>query len=115
MLSEEGASHLARALYKRIKSDPDLAPFFAGISLAHQSERMAEVLAHANRYRTAVARRYLVEIHAPLIKRGLKVEHFDRVVDCLVASLEELGLSAQGPTLLKYFGPLRSEFFEVAD
>lgn len=76
--------------YDQVLADPELSGYFTGVELrrlkAHQRSFLAAALGGEEIYRG----RSMAEAHAHL---RVRPEHFDRVVDHLVATLRDLGVA----------------------
>ncbi len=79
------------AFYKKVLADTLLSPYFAGVDMDRQAGMLAEFLAMAFGGPHSYAGRDLRSAHQHL--PGLADVHFDRVVEYLVQTLREAGLS----------------------
>jgi hemoglobin len=78
--------------YVRVVSDPQLAPFFEGIDLPRLRRHQTALLVQVTGGPVEYSGRDLAAGHAGL---GITPADFDRVVEHLVATLTELGVSAE--------------------
>jgi hemoglobin len=90
-----GAGAVAAAVdlfYERVLADPELIGYFTGVDIAtlksHQRSFIAAAIGGPEIFRG----RSMKEAHAHL---HVEPEHFDRVVDHLVATLTELAVPAE--------------------
>lgn len=80
--------------YEKVLGDPELARFFAGLDMPAQIKKQVAFMTMAFGGPHRYTGRDLAEAHAPLVRRGLTDDHFDRVATYLKASLEELSVAA---------------------
>ena len=77
-------------LYRKIRNDPDLAPFFEGVDLillqGRQVEFMTAALGGPDEYAGADLR----SAHRKAVANGLNGSHFDKVAQYLASALAEL-------------------------
>ncbi|KAG2489570.1 hypothetical protein HYH03_012018 [Edaphochlamys debaryana] len=79
--------------YKKIMSDPELAPFFEGVDMDRQMKKQAGFLTYAFGGSGAYAGKSLYLSHKRMVEGGgLSERHFDGVAGHLVATLQELGV-----------------------
>ncbi|MEM7250169.1 MAG: group 1 truncated hemoglobin [Pseudomonadota bacterium] len=82
--------------YMKVLSDQDLAPFFAGLDIEKQTNKMVSFMTWAFDGPAEHRGRSLGAAHAHLVKNeGLAASHFDRVADLLSDTLSELGVDAE--------------------
>ncbi|HLU56935.1 MAG TPA: group 1 truncated hemoglobin [Pseudonocardia sp.] len=89
-----GAAAVAAAVdlfYERVLADPDLAGYFTGVDIAKLKSHQRSFIAAAIGGPEVFSGRSMKDAHAHL---NVRPEHFDRVVDHLVATLTELSVPA---------------------
>lgn len=78
--------------YGKVLGDPLLKPFFDGVDMKRQRAQQKAFLTVAfggpNKYSGQDLRR----AHAPLVARGLNIDHFNAVAGHLQGTLKELGV-----------------------
>lgn len=91
---EEAIMAAVDLFYDKVMDDVELAPFFEGMDMDAQNQKMVAFMAWAFGGPTEYKGRDLTEAHRGLVKnRGLNAHHFDLVATHLVATLNELGIS----------------------
>ena len=87
---EQAVSAAVEIFYKKVLNDPDLAPFFSETNMTFQKKHQKNFIT----FLTGGAKKYegknMRDAHRHL---KLKNEHFDAVVNHLVSTLKELGVS----------------------
>ncbi|MCU1619136.1 MAG: hemin receptor [Modestobacter sp.] len=89
---EVGIRSAVDDFYVRVVSDPELAPYFEGIDLPRLRRHQTALLVQVTGGPVEYSGRTLAEGHAGL---GITPGAFDRVVGHLVATLTDLGVSAE--------------------
>jgi hemoglobin len=105
-LGGEGAIHAVVArFYERVTADPDLVSYFAGVDLTRLRHHQAAFLSQATGGPVSYTGRDMAAAHAGL---GVTGAAFDRVVDHLVAALQEARVPpAEIAEVAVALGPLR--------
>ena len=83
---------LVSAFYERVQQDSVLAPFFKDVQLDKLQAMQAEFFTMALGGPVEYSGKSLVAAHH---HRGIKPEHMTRFVGCLMATLEDQGLSKE--------------------
>jgi hemoglobin len=89
---EAGIRTAVDDFYVRVLADPEVAPYFEGIDLARLRRHQTALLVQVTGGQVEYAGRALAEGHAGL---GITPAAFDRVVGHPVATLTDLGVSAE--------------------
>jgi hemoglobin len=79
--------------YDHVINDERINHFFRWVDMETQSYKMKKFLAYAFGAPINFSGISLKESHSHLVKAGLNDEHFDAVVENLVATLRELGIA----------------------
>lgn len=79
--------------YEKVLADNRTRPYFAGLSMAAQTQKQVAFMAWAFGGPAEYKGRDLAEAHAKLVKRGLGNVEFDAVKGHLEATLREIGVS----------------------
>ena len=79
--------------YDHVINDDRINHFFRWVDMETQSYKMKNFLAYALGAPINSSGISLKESHSHLVKAGLNDEHFDAVVENLVATLRELGIA----------------------
>lgn len=87
---EEAIAEALYAFYRRVFADPELSPFFEGISHERLERMQREFFAAALDGPIHYSGRPLHEVHAGL---GIQLRHLSRFLDHLMATLEERDVS----------------------
>ena len=82
-------------LYERMLGDPELAPFFAGVDMKAQHEKMGRFLGLVCGGRNDLHGPDLRAAHARLVEHGLADRHFDATCGHLEATLISLGVDPE--------------------
>jgi hemoglobin len=102
---ESAVQAVVSGLYARIAADPDLAPFFGGVSLRRHEARVAIFVCAATGGQAAWDGRDMSSAHAHL---EITDAHFDKVATHLADELYALGVDdAVAAELLAVVGTLR--------
>jgi two-component system chemotaxis sensor kinase CheA len=110
--------------YGKLLDDEKLSPFFEGVDLDRLRNMQKTFLTMAFGGEDAYAGRDLASAHAGLVEKGLNDSHFDRVMECLRQTLEELGVGEDlmidvltvaertrpDVSVIKFFGTLEPVF-----
>lgn len=88
----EGVKTLVTDFYGRVQQDSVLAPFFAGVQLVKLRAMQTEFFTMALGGPVEYSGKSLAAAHH---HRGIKPEHMTRFVGCLMATLEDQGLSKE--------------------
>ena len=86
---EQGVEQLLGAFYRRVLGDPELAPFFEGVSMPRLERMQREFFGAALDGPVRYSGRSLAVVHAG---RGIRVRHFARFVQHLLDALRGTGL-----------------------
>jgi len=86
---EPAVSELMSAFYDRVISDPELRPFFEGVSMDKLRRMQREFFSAALDGPATYSGRPISEVHAG---RGIELRHLRRFMDHLLATLRERGL-----------------------
>ena|SRR5688500_7653067 len=78
--------------YAHVINDERINHFFRWVDMENQSYKMKTFLAYALGAPINFSGKSLKESHSHLVKAGLNDEHFDAVVENLIATLRELGI-----------------------
>ncbi|MFM7425424.1 MAG: group I truncated hemoglobin, partial [Elainella sp.] len=82
--------------YERVLNDDRIKHFFANVDMAKQRAHQKAFLTYAFGGTDQYNGRYMREAHRELVEtQGLSSEHFDAVAENLMATLQELGVSAE--------------------
>ena len=96
--------------YRKVLSDDRIKHFFDDVDMDGQMAKQKAFLTMALGGPNHYTGKDLREGHAPLVKKGLNDAHFDAVVEDLVATLKELGVSdEQIGEVAKVLGPTRND------
>ncbi|HEX6226785.1 MAG TPA: group 1 truncated hemoglobin [Chryseolinea sp.] len=79
--------------YAHVINDDRINHFFRWVEMDGQSQKMKMFLAYALGAPLNFSGRALKESHSHLVKAGLNDQHFDAVVENLVATLRQLGIA----------------------
>lgn len=90
-------STLVDQFYTRVFDDPELAPFFARVPLDHLKTMQAELFSQALGGPFVYSGRPIREVHHG---KGIQMEHFQRFVDHLIATLSGFDLSKSEISLI---------------
>ncbi len=88
----EAVQQLVQAFYSRVLADEELAPFFENTSIDRLREMQAEFFAVALDGPATLSELDLAYAHAG---RGIRQRHFNRFVQHLLDTLEELGVGGE--------------------
>jgi len=78
--------------YAHVINDERINHFFRWVDMENQSYKMKTFLAYALGAPINFSGKSLKESHSHLVKAGLNDEHFDAVVENLIATLREVGI-----------------------
>ncbi len=82
--------------YERVLADARVKDFFVNTDMAKQREHQKAFLTYAFGGSGQYNGRYMREAHKELVaNQGLAGEHFDAIAENLLATLEEMGVSAE--------------------
>jgi hemoglobin len=82
--------------YERVLNDDRIKHFFANVDMVKQRAHQKAFLTYAFGGTDKYDGRYMREAHRELVAtQGLSSEHFDAVAEDLMATLQELGVSAE--------------------
>lgn len=98
LIKQIGEQRLAQAtevLYALVLADDDLSPFFEGLNVTQIANRQKMFLRYALGEHSGVSPVNLRQVHAPLIRRGLNHDHFDRLLKHMDTALAEIGIAAE--------------------
>lgn len=79
--------------YAHVIADPRVSHFFRWVDMEKQSYKMKTFLAYALGAPLTYSGKSLKTAHRHLVDAGLTDEHFDAVLEHLVVTLQELGVS----------------------
>jgi hemoglobin len=79
--------------YAHVMNDERINYFFRWVDMETQSYKMKTFLAYAFGAPINFSGKSLKESHSHLVKAGLNDEHFDAVIENLIATLRELGIA----------------------
>jgi hemoglobin len=79
--------------YGKVLADPRISHFFEGVDMKRQANKQKAFLAMVTGGPTNYTGKHMREGHAHLVARGLNDSHVDAVIENLVATLRELGVS----------------------
>lgn len=91
-----GKSAVAKAthyLYVNLLRDESLSPFFEGINIDRQTHKMESFLTYIFGGDTNYQGNGLRQAHTKLVDQGLNDKHVDAMIDCVCATLSEMGIS----------------------
>jgi hemoglobin len=89
---ESGITSLVLAFYVKVLADPELAPFFRSTSLEKLHAMQKDFFSMALGGPVSYSGRPLAHVHHG---RGITTGHFSRFAGHLLATLEDLGVSAE--------------------
>jgi hemoglobin len=81
--------------YSHVINDDRINHFFRWVDMETQSYKMKQFLAYALGAPLNFSGKSLKESHSHLVKAGLNDEHFDAVIENLIATLRELGIAEE--------------------
>jgi len=84
--------------YRKVLSDPELAPFFESVDMEAQVRKQVAFLTMVTGGPNQYTGRDLRSAHAKVVEQGAGDLHFDRVIQHLGDTLKELGV---GPELVE--------------
>jgi hemoglobin len=79
--------------YKKVMGDPLLRPFFEGMDMQRQKHMQKAFLTAAFGGPNTYSGRGMRRAHEHLVRQGVGDAHFDAVVEHLISTLAELGIS----------------------
>ena len=82
-------------LYDKVMTDPVLAPFFEGLDMDAQIQKMVAFMTMALGGPNEYSGRDLRVAHGPLVNKGMGHKHFDAITDHMQKSLEELDIPSE--------------------
>jgi len=89
---EAGLEGVVRAFYERVLADPEIAPFFADVSMERQRNMQREFLGAALGGPVRYSGRSLVAAHQG---HDIRTHHFARFVEHLLETLREQGVDEE--------------------
>ncbi|MCC6552223.1 MAG: group 1 truncated hemoglobin [Polyangiaceae bacterium] len=91
---EAAVDAAVQIFYRKVLSDDRISSFFDGVDMDAQMAKQKSFLTMALGGPNHYAGKDMRAAHARLAEKGLNDGHFDAVVENLVATLKELGVSA---------------------
>lgn len=97
--------------YERVLADAELAPYFVHVDMKMLRQHQFEMISAATGGPVQYTGREMGSAHASL---GIATEHFDRVVEHLVAALRDTGVGEDAiADVTATLGPLKGDIVSV--